>query len=396
MHDGTARLDRRDLPVREQNMIKQTVLTAILLATAGCAAPAASPVGSTSPPATATPTLTVAQSPIAPSPSPYAIKDGEPWIAYEWLQECDGDSCGLEGVYLVRPDGRDQHLLLTTPAGHPDWSPDGKRIALDSDDEIWILNGDGTDLKQLIACSGAPCMYVGGPAWSPDGQQIAFGRVLTAPAPGNEVDQIEVMDLATGATHVVATPPVAGSEMAEFVGPRWSPDGRQIVFTVMRYPTPPTDENILGSSIAVVKADGSEADTPRILTDPAMFGSYPDWSPDAERIVFNTYPIGSFQDTTKATNLYTIRPDGTVLTQVTHFGENDTRASEPTWTPDGQQIIFVNIVRNPSNPWGERLIALIDADGSNLTLIRWKVGGDLPGDGGDYWYGTHARLRPTP
>ncbi len=51
------------------------------------------------------------------------------------------------------------------------------------------------------------------------------------------------------------------------------PDGTQIVFTVMRYPMPPTDENILGSSIAVVKADGSEADAPRILTDPAMFAN---------------------------------------------------------------------------------------------------------------------------
>jgi Tol biopolymer transport system component len=387
--------------VRELKVIKHTVLTAILLATAGCAAPAASPVGSTAPPATATPTLTIAQSPIAPSPSPYAIKDGEPWIVYEWLQECHGDSCGLQGVYLVRPDGRDQHLLLTTPAGHPDWSPDGRRIAVDTeppdgDDEIWILDVDGTN-AHVVTCDGAPCGGVASPAWSPDGMHLAFNRALPREA-GDVFDRlaIEVLDLATDATRVVAVSPAAGSEYVEYDGPRWSPDGTQIVFTVMRYPTPPTDENILSSSIAVVKADGSEADTPRILTDPAMFGSYPDWSPDGERIVFNTYPIGSFQDTTKATNLYTIRPDGTDLTQVTHFGENDTRASEPTWTPDGQQIIFVNVVRNTSNPWGERLIALIDADGSNLTLIRWKVGGDLPGDGGNYWYGTHARLRPTP
>jgi Tol biopolymer transport system component len=154
----------------------------------------------------------------------------------------------------------------------------------------------------------------------------------------------------------------------------------------MRYPMPPT-ENIVGSSIAVVKADGSEADMPRILTDPAMFGSYPDWSPDGQRIVFSTYPLGSFQDTTKATNLYTIRPDGTELTQVTHFGENDTRASQPTWTPDGKQIIFTHIARNPSNPWGERQIALIDADGSNLTFLP------VPDTVGENWYGTHARMR---
>ena len=161
----------------------------------------------------------------------------------------------------------------------------------------------------------------------------------------------------------------------------------------MRYPVPPTDENILGSSIAIVKADSSDADAPRILTDPAMFANYPDWSPDGKRIVFNTYPIGSFQETMKATNIYTIRPDGTDLAQVTHFGESDTRATQPTWTPDGERIIFTQIERNPSNSWGERHVALIDADGTNLTLIPVPADAGAPGD---VWYGTHARMRPTP
>jgi Tol biopolymer transport system component len=310
------------------------------------------------------------------------MKDGEPWIVYT---QAYTDAAGVSGAgtYLVRPDGRDGHPLLTVLAGHPDWSPDGSRIAVDVDpSETWTANADGTDAKQLIACSGASCMYVGYPAWSPDGKQMAFVRVLTAAAPENERDQIEVIDLATGATHVVAMPPVAGSEEAQYIGPRWSPDATQIVFAVLRYPTPPTDANILGSSIAIVNADGSEADAPRILTDPALFGAYPDWSPDGQRIVFNTYPIGSFQDTTKAQNLYTIRPDGTEMTQVTHFGENDSRAAEPTWTPDGKRIIFMYIARDPSNPAGARSIAFVDADGSNLTVV------DM--------FGQHPRLRPTP
>jgi Tol biopolymer transport system component len=369
-----------------------SLLTAILVVAAACsgtgttsstpsAPPGASPTAMSTPTATVTPAA-------ASSPAPVAIKDGEPWIVYQWLQECGANGCDQQGVYVVRPDGRDPHLLFTDPAGHPDWSPDGKRVAVatepaDGMGEIWTVNTDGTDAKQLIACSGAPCMYLGAPAWSPDGTRMAFQRVLSAPAPGNEIDQIEVMDLATGATHVVAVPPVAGSEMAEYVNPRWSPDGTRIVFTVMRYPTPPTDENILSSSIAVVKADGSEADAPLILTDPAKFGSYPDWSPDGKRIVFNSYPLGSFQDTTRATNLYTIAPDGTGLSAVTHFGENDTRATQPTWTPDGRQIIFTNIARNPSEPWGDRHTAFIDPDGTNLTVVEGP-------------FATHPRLRPTP
>ena len=354
-------------------------LTAILLLAGGCS------TGTSPDPSLSTQPTTHSASP-TPVPTPIAILPGEPWIVYAWAYT-DPDGVNGGGAYLVRPDGRDAHELLTVFAGQPDWSPDGKLIAVavdfaDGVSEIWTVNADGTDAKQLIACPGAPCHYVGSPAWSPDGKQMAFMRVLTVAAPENERDQIEVINLATGATRVVASPPVAGSEEAQYVGPRWSPDGTQIVFAVMRYPTPPTDANILGSSIAIVNADGSEADAPRILTDPALFGAYPDWSPDGQHIVFNTYPIGSFQDTTKAQNLYTIRPDGTELTQVTHFGENDTRAIEPTWTPDGTQIIFVHITRNPNDPWGDRRIAFVDVDGSNLTVLEW--------------FGTHPRLRPTP
>jgi Tol biopolymer transport system component len=346
------------------------LLAATLLLASACST-APSPSLSTQPTTLVSPT---------PVTTPIAILPGEPWIVYTQPG----------GPLLVRPDGRDAHQLLSTSAEHPDWSPDGKLIAVAAEpaagaSEIWAVSADGTDVKTLIACVEAPCVGFAAPVWSPDGKQLAFQRYLQPAAKAYEDDQIaiEVLDLATGTTRVVAlSPVVADAKYVEYVYPRWSPDGKQIVFAVHSYPTPPTDENIVGSSIAVVRADGSEVDAPRILTDPALFGSYPDWSPDGQRIVFNTYPIGSFQDTTKAQNLYTIRPDGTGLTQVTHFGENDARAIEPTWTPDGTQIIFVHVTRNPSDPWGDRRIAFVDADGSNLSVLEV--------------FGTHPRLRPPP
>lgn len=346
--------------------------------------PSASPFPSAQPSVSAIETLAASTAPAA-----IAVHDGEPWIVYE---QAYTDPAGVfgSGILMVRPDVGEGHLLLTVRAEHPDWSPDGKRIALVAEptedvSEIWTVNPDGTDAKTLVACAAAPCVGFAGPAWSHDGKELAFMRYIQPAAKAFEDDQIaiEVLDLATGATRVVAmSPVVANANYVEYISPRWSPDGKQIVFTVMRYPVPPTDENILSSSIAVVKADGSEVDAPRILTTPALFGSYPDWSPDGQSIVFNTYPIGSFQDTTKAQNLYTIRPDGTHLTRVTNFGENDVRAVEPTWTPDGRRIIFVHIAPDPNDPWGSRRIALIDADGSMSSLVLGV-------------FGTHPRLRPT-
>ena len=320
------------------------LVAAALLASTACSAAGPSrpgPSASQASPPTVSATTGASPSTVTPTPSPtpIAVLDGEPWIVYQWDPERG------QGLYLMRPDGSDSHEIapeLTGEAGGPDWSPDGERIAFELmvDDnvfEIWTVKADGTDPQMLLACEAAPCVQVGVPAWS----------------------------------------------SVEYVNARWSPDGKQVVFTINRYATPPTNESLLGSSIAIVKADGSEADSPRILTDPSMFGSHPDWSPDGRRIVFITHGLGFDADWTKASNLYTIDPDGTGMTQVTRFGDNDTRVGTPSWTPDGTRILFVHILRNVSNPDGDRHAAFIDPDGSNLSVLSEA-------------YATHPRLRPTP
>jgi Tol biopolymer transport system component len=327
--------------------------------------------------------VTLAASPLPATP--LTIRDGEPWIVYQGFTEGGG-----YGLYLVRPDGSEDHLIptgLPDSTYKPDWSPDGRLIAFEygqNDGEIWTMRPDGTDAKPLVTCVDMPCQWVDLPAWSPDGTELAYVRSDPGTVTGSEggLVYVEVLDLRTGESRVVAKPAAGGAEYIENGSPRWSPDGTQIAIVVSHYVYPPADP-LLGSSVAVVSADGSEAAAPRVLTDPALFGAYPDWSPDGQRIVFNIYDLVSFQDTTKAANLYTVRPDGTGLTQVTHFGENDTRATQPSWTPDGTRIIFTHISRDPDNPWGDRHIGLIDPDGSDLTVL-------------DGQNATTPRLRPAP
>ena len=347
---------------------------------AGCAA--ASPGPTAVPSASVTAGATATATPgTTPAPTPVAVRPGESWIVFQWS---DND----RGLPLIRPDGRDVHWILSDlpgPAYHPDWSPTGERIAFELGrgdvTEIWIADADGTDPTKAVACVEDPCKWVDRPAWSPDGSRLAYVRFDEIDGTGYA--SIEVLDIDSGMRQVVAKPPPPIDGYSEYIFPRWSPDGSQIVFEVTHEPMPPTGP-VLGSSLAVARSDGSDVDAPRNLTDPSLFAAYPDWSPDGERIVFNTYELSYFQDTTKASNLYTIRPDGTGLTQVTRFGNGDTRATQPSWTPDGRQIIFTWIGCEPScgaAQWGQRRIGLIDVDGSNLTVLDGQPA-------------THPRIRP--
>ena len=62
----------------------------------------------------------------------------------------------------------------------PRWSPDGSRIAFVSDrgggDNIWTMNADGSDKKQLTK---EDFRLLNQPSWSPDGRFIVAKKHFT-------------------------------------------------------------------------------------------------------------------------------------------------------------------------------------------------------------------------
>ena len=118
----------------------------------------------------------------------------------------------------------------------------------------------------------------------------------------------------------------------------------------------------------------------RRLTDPTLYAAHPDWAGD--RIIFNTYDLGFFQDTTEAANLYSIAADGSDLRKLTPYGRNDTRATQPRVSPDGTTITYTQV---DGTGWGTRQMAAVDIDGGHR---RWLTPEPV--------FGTHPQLRPIP
>lgn len=311
---------------------------------------------------------------VSPTPEPsesVVVGEGEEWIAFQWL-----DGTG-EGIFLARPDGSGKHQLVPDLAGseiHPDWSPDGERIAFvrltpAGISELWVVNADGSGEERLLTCD-LPCNSFGFPGWDVDGSAIFFGQDANTPAGGGPPTTFQVaqLDMATReATVVLTREDGLGVEQ-----PRVAPDGERVVFTRFRDP----DDPFAGSALFVSDLTGGPD---RQLTDWDIYAAYPDWSAD-DLIVFNTFDLGAFPDIATAVNLYTIRPDGTDVQELTDYGESDTRATQPRWAPDGSGIVYTQVI-GPA--FGTRTAAFLPLDG-----------GASPWAGFDPIIATHPTLRP--
>ena len=275
-------------------------------------------------------------------------------------------------IYIENADGSSVRQLVRSDADDftPSLSPDGTQVVFHrvdtsgTHDQILVVNVDGTHLHE-VKPGGCPSVcgdaVEGARAWSRDGH-ILFVRAIFKGVLGVVNVGVWVMNVdGTGAHQLTNTghecPNVCagGSQDDEAA---WSPDGKRVVFLHDLYTNPEQ------FSIVTMAPDGSNVQR---LTPAGMDVGDPDWSPDGTRLVFQspTEPVTSGEQ-----NIYTIRSDGTGLTQLTkHLSSGPSGGQgtfHPCWSPDGSEIVFSH---SPGlNADGADLFVM-NADGSGLRVL---------------------------
>ena len=129
---------------------------------------------------------------------------------------------------------------------------------------------------------------------------------------------------------------------------------------------PRSDDPSFNHQIYVMRADGSGG-LQRLMHNPHNDAN-PAWSPDGERILFQSDRDGNEE-------IYVVSTDGTGPVNLTNERGDDT---SPTWSPDGRRIAFVsNRNGNPNihamTPDGLRSVALTGSPGADLGP-QWMPG----------------------
>ena len=163
---------------------------------------------------------------------------GGEWIAFQ------SNVGGTFQIYVIHPDGTGLSQVTTTGVNQfPAWSPDGTRLAVRRDVDIYVVDVAGAADSVRLTTVG-PLNQMA--SWSPDGTQIAF---MSTREPGN-YPSVFLMN-ADGSGQVDLTPKPDAVTVWGSRAPAWSPNGHYIYFTGMR-------PDMASEQIYVMRADGSD------------------------------------------------------------------------------------------------------------------------------------------
>ena len=214
------------------------------------------------------------------------------------------------------------------PVSDPQWSPDGRRLAFVRDDEIWVVEADGSRQTRVVAKPGGGR----GPRWSPDGRRLAF---LSRRRGWSQVWLIDAPVPRRGRPANDPKPPrpavltEPGIDVDAF---EWSPDGARVAVMGQR-----GVEDLETSQIALVDvADG----TARVVAGERSVDVGARWLPDGS-LLYVSDADGWFQ----VVRLTADGRDRIVLTagEREHGEPGEDVGYAPLPSPDGSRFVHVEV-----------------------------------------------------
>ncbi len=268
----------------------------------------------------------------------------------------------------VKQFSKNPKFDLYATAWLPAYDPTGEHLA------VTKMNPGGVGVSLLIVDEGKPARaileqkdLILAPSWSPDGKQIVVGvgnftAFLDFEAGGKKpIDavnggaQVGIVN-ADGTGFQIVTSGTNNNAFASF-----GPDGKHIVYRTLG----PTEQGLRIMNL--------EDHSVKVLTN--EWDNFPVWSPRGDLIAFIRRTGSDFQ-------VFTVHPDGTGMTQLTHTKGNEAHLA---WSPDGEWLLFTSsrmgfkdevLLVGAPQPYGE--IFVMRKDGSEveqLTDDQWEEGG---------------------
>ena len=237
-----------------------------------------------------------------------------------WKQEYKGQPVHFS-IYTFEIGTGELEFLVE--GVEPVWSPDGKWIAYQGPDlGLWVVDVVARAAKEIYPVEEE--YEAIDFAWSPDGKKIAFLKKETGLG---GVPEMLVIN-ADGSGEAVQLIPRTGYA---FGGLNWSPNGENISYisSAGEYTGPR-----LSSNLWVITADGTKQT--QLTKGIFVAGGFPRWSPDGKWIVFSG--LQRYEEPEPLYCLWLISADGSELRRLTRDSVFD--HLYPHWSPDGTQIIF--------------------------------------------------------